>query len=134
MRDMTAALVAAGVDPGHIRTELFGARSPVNPGVVDARTVPPHPPSGPPGAGPMVTFARSGLSVPSDPRLATLLDLAEACDVPTRWSCRTGVCHTCSTPLLAGEVSYRTVPLDPPAPGQALLCCAAARTDLVLDL
>jgi ferredoxin-NADP reductase/MOSC domain-containing protein YiiM len=134
MRDMTAALVAAGVDPGHIRTELFGARSPVNPGVVDARTVPPHPPSGPPGAGPTVTFARSGLSVPSDPRLATLLDLAEACDVPTRWSCRTGVCHTCSTPLLAGEVSYRTVPLDPPAPGQALLCCAAARTDLVLDL
>lgn len=97
MRDMTAALVAAGVGAGHIRTELFGSRSPVNPGIVGASTTEPHPPIGPPGSGPAVTFARSGLRVPFDDRFPTLLDLAEACDVPTRWSCRTGVCHTCST-------------------------------------
>jgi hypothetical protein len=24
---------------------------------------------------------------------ASLLELAEACDVPVRWSCRAGVCH-----------------------------------------
>jgi ferredoxin-NADP reductase/MOSC domain-containing protein YiiM len=134
MRDMTEALVAAGIAAGHIRTELFGARTPINPGVVDARTVPPHPPSGKPGTGPTVTFARSGLTVPFDARFPSLLDLAEACDVPTRWSCRTGVCHTCSTPLLAGEVGYRPEPLDPPTAGDALICCAGPRTDVVLDL
>ena len=37
---------------------------------------------------------------------ASLLELAEACDVPTRWSCRTGVCHTCETGLLGGAVTY----------------------------
>ena len=134
MRDMTAALIAAGIGAQQVHTELFGARSPINPGVVDARPVPPHPPSGISGAGPTVTFARSGLSVPFDGRFDTLLDLAEACDVPTRWSCRTGVCHTCSTPLLAGEVDYRPDPLDPPATGDALICCAHAQTDVVLDL
>ncbi len=30
------------------------------------------------------------------PRLIeSLLELAEACDVPVRWSCRAGVCHNC---------------------------------------
>jgi ferredoxin-NADP reductase len=134
MRDMSAALVDAGVDAGHIHTELFGSRSPINPGVVGARRVPPHLPSGAVGTGPVVTFARSGLSVPFDPRFANLLDLAEASDVPTRWSCRTGVCHTCSTPLLAGTVSYRPEPLDPPTPGDTLICCSGPRTDVVLDL
>jgi ferredoxin len=102
--------------------------------VVGARRVPPHLPSGAVGTGPVVTFARSGLSVPFDPRFANLLDLAEASDVPTRWSCRTGVCHTCSTPLLAGTVSYRPEPLDPPTPGDTLICCSGPRTDVVLDL
>lgn len=134
MRDMTTALVAAGVPAGQVRTELFGSRSPINPGVVHVRTVPPHPPSGDPGAGPAVTFARSGFTVPFDGRFDTLLDLAEACDVPTRWSCRTGVCHTCSTPLLTGAVTYRPEPLDPPTAGDVLLCCAQASTDVVLDL
>ena len=27
------------------------------------------------------------------PMNASLLELAEACDVPVRWSCRAGVCH-----------------------------------------
>ncbi len=134
MRGMAAALAAAGVDASHIHSELFGSRSAINPGVVDAHRVPPHPPPDAPGSGPTVTFARSGLSVPFDARFGTLLDLAEACDVPTRWSCRTGVCHTCSTPLLAGTVTYRPEPLDPPAAGDTLVCCAEPRTDVVLDL
>ena len=58
---------------------------------------PPHPPAGQPGSGPLVAFARSDLTVRWDPGYASLLELAEACDVPVRWSCRTGVCHTCET-------------------------------------
>jgi ferredoxin len=60
--------------------------------------------------------------------------MAEACDVPTRWSCRTGVCHTCSTPLLSGAVDYSPQPLTEPDLGQVLLRHARPRVDLVLDL
>jgi ferredoxin-NADP reductase/MOSC domain-containing protein YiiM len=135
MTDMTAALTAAGLDPRRIRTELFGPRTPVNPGISGARRVPPHLPPGPPGAGPLVTFARSGLSVPyDDDSYRAVLDLAEACDVPTRWACRTGVCHTCTTPLLSGQVTYEPDPLEPPDYGSALICCARPATDLVLDI
>jgi ferredoxin len=82
----------------------------------------------------MVTFARAGLTVAFDESAASLLEMAEACDVPTRWSCRTGVCHTCSTPLLAGAVEYSPPPLTEPDDGEALLCCARPLSDVVLDL
>jgi hypothetical protein len=54
-----------------------------------------------------VSFARSGLDVRWGPPFQSLLELAEACDVPVRWSCRTGVCHNCETALVAGAVSYQ---------------------------
>ncbi|MFY9778486.1 MAG: 2Fe-2S iron-sulfur cluster-binding protein, partial [Trebonia sp.] len=79
-------------------------------------------------------FARGGLTVPFGHHGRSLLDLADACDVPTRWSCRTGVCHTCVTPLLSGDISYAPDPLELPADGQILICCARPSTDLVLDM
>jgi ferredoxin len=82
----------------------------------------------------MVTFARSGISTPFRDDKRSVLELADACDVPTRWSCRTGVCHTCITPLLAGTVTYSPTPLDPPADGQTLICCAQPTVDIVLDM
>ena len=60
----------------------------------------------------------------SPPAHGSVLELAEACDVPTRWSCRTGVCHTCVTPLLSGDITYTPDPLEPPPDGQVLICCA----------
>ncbi|MEU1619190.1 MOSC and FAD-binding oxidoreductase domain-containing protein [Streptomyces sp. NPDC005722] len=136
MDDMAEALTAGGLSADRVHTETFGALSSINPGVVDATARPPHPPTAPPGepTGPSVSFARSGLSVPWHPAYGTLLELAEACDVPTRWSCRTGVCHTCETPVLTGGVAYAPEPVDEPAAGNALICCSQPRTDLVLDL
>jgi ferredoxin len=134
MTDMHDALNAAGLDPARIRTELFGALPSINPGLTGQARRPPHQPPGPRGTGPMVTFARSGLSVPFTASRGSVLELADACDVPTRWSCRTGVCHTCRTPLLSGEVSYAPVPLEPPADGEVLICCAQPRADIVLDM
>lgn len=134
MSDMSAALLSAGLAADHVHTELFGSRSPVNPGLVRGDRPSPHQPDGEPGAGPRVTFARSGLTVRWPAGQRSLLDLAEACDVPTRWACRTGVCHTCTTPLLTGDVTYPTAPLEPPPDGEALLCCAQPATDVVLDL
>ena len=66
----------------------------------------PHLPQGPPGSGPPVSFARSGITAAWDPKFKSLLELAEARDVPVRWSCQTGVCHTCMTGLIDGPITY----------------------------
>jgi len=134
MDAVTSSLSSIGLDPGHIHTERFGSQSPVNPGVVRADLPPPHPPAGAPGSGPGVTFARSGLTTPWSEEYSSVLELAEACDVPTRWSCRTGVCHTCVTAVLSGDAAYDTPPLEQPGDDELLICVARPTTELVLDL
>ncbi|OBA95600.1 sulfurase [Mycolicibacterium fortuitum] len=133
MEHMTSALTAVGIT--RIHSELFGTRPAVNPGSVPtAQARRPHPPAGEPGTGAAVTFARAGLTVPWSPRYRTVLELAEACDVPTQYSCRSGVCHLCATEVVTGSFDYVTDPLDQPALGSALICCAAPSGELVLDL
>ena len=134
MDDMRDILVALGVAPDRVHTELFGALPPINPGLTDTDRPAAHQPPGPPGTGPQVTFARTGLIVRWSGRDRSLLELADACDVPTRWSCRTGVCHTCITPLLTGAVTYAPDPLEPPGPDEVLVCCSRPDSDVVLDL
>jgi ferredoxin-NADP reductase/MOSC domain-containing protein YiiM len=134
MAGMHDALVAVGLGPDRIHTELFGTRPAINPGLTGQIRRPPHQPPGPPATGPLVTFARSGISTPFPGSTHSVLDLADACDVPTRWSCRSGVCHTCSTPLLSGDITYDPAPLEPPADGEVLICCTQPKTDIVLDM
>ncbi|WP_460105120.1 MOSC domain-containing protein [Streptomyces sp. YKOK-J1] len=134
MDDLGGFLRDHGLPEERIHTERFGALSAINPGVTAAAAVRPHQPPGPVGTGPLVTFARSALSTPWSPAHASLLDLAEACDIPTRWSCRTGVCHTCVTQLLTGDVTYTTQPLELPETGTVLVCCSAPTDEVVLDL
>jgi ferredoxin-NADP reductase/MOSC domain-containing protein YiiM len=134
---MTAAregLLTAGYARANILTELFGTQDALRPGIASASNAIPHPPEGETADGPVVTFVRSGLAVHWSGRYGSLLELAEACDVPVRWSCRTGVCHNCETAVIGGAVDYSTAPLDPPADGQVLICCSAPREDLQLDL
>ena len=134
MADLTAAFGDLGVDPGHLHTETFGTLAAITPGVVGAPDGPPRLPDGPPGTGPAVTFARSGLTARWDDRYGAILELAEACRVPVRWACRTGVCHTCETGLVSGQVEYEPEPIDAPGPGNVLVCCARPTGDLVVDL
>ncbi|OBK47700.1 MOSC and FAD-binding oxidoreductase domain-containing protein [Mycobacterium sp. 1081908.1] len=135
MTDVRDCLTAAGFDPANVHSELFGALPAINPGVVaTGERTPPHPPAGTPGTGPSVTFARSGLTVNWAPGYASILDLAEACDVPTRFSCRSGVCHVCVTGVVAGTTKYVQAPLEEPGDGEVLICSAAPSSDLVLDL
>ena len=75
----------------------------VTPGIATSPRRLPHLPEGAPGTGPLVSFARTGLNVRWGPAFQSLLELAEACDLPVRWSCRTGVCHTCETGLVARD-------------------------------
>ena len=134
MDEISAGLAALGLDAAHIHTEPFGPAPGLTPGIASAPARTPHPPAGEPGTGPTIEFARSNLAVPWSTDYASLLELAEACDVPVRWSCRTGVCHNCETTLIAGVVDYNPDPVEPPADGSALICCSRPRDDLVLDL
>ncbi|MGW5663562.1 MOSC domain-containing protein [Streptomyces sp. NPDC003758] len=134
MDDLSGYLRDHGLSPGHIHTEAFSALPAINPGVTPTAVIRPHQPPGPAGTGPLITFARSGITTPWSPTHATLLDLAEACDIPTRWSCRTGVCHTCITHLVAGDITYTTQPLESPESGTILICCSEPTTEVVLDL
>jgi ferredoxin-NADP reductase/MOSC domain-containing protein YiiM len=134
MSDLTDGLAALGVARDRIHTEMFGAGPSTTPGIAAAPRRPPHLPAGPAGSGPLVSFARSGLNVRWDPTFRSLLELAEACDVPVRWACRTGVCHTCESGLVAGKVDYRPQPIDVPADGNLLICCSQPEGDVVIDL
>jgi ferredoxin-NADP reductase/MOSC domain-containing protein YiiM len=134
MDAVSDGLAACGIGAGNIHSERFGAHTAITPGIAAAPVRPPHLPDGPPGAGPVVQFARSAFSAPWRPADTSLLEFAEACDVPTRWSCRTGVCHTCETALLSGRVCYDPEPLEPPAQGNVLLCIATPSEDVVVDL
>ena len=134
MADISAALAAGGIEAARIRTEVFGAGPSQTPGIAPVAARRPHPPAGQPGSGPLVSFARSELNAHWDPGYASLLEFAEACDVPVRWSCRIGVCHTCETALMSGKVRYNPAPVDAPADGDVLICCSQPGDDLVLDL
>ena len=59
---------------------------------------------------------------------------AEACDVPVRWSCRTGVRHRCESGLVSGAVGYGPDPLELPPGGNMLICCSRPLADVVIDL
>jgi ferredoxin-NADP reductase/MOSC domain-containing protein YiiM/ferredoxin len=134
MEEISAALAAAGLDVSRIHTEPFGPAPSQTPGIASTPARTPHPPAGKPGNGPTIEFARSNLALHWSDDYASLLELAEACDVPVRWSCRTGVCHTCETTVISGAVAYSPDPVEPPADGSALICCAQPPGDLVLDL
>jgi len=108
MADMKEALSTLGVSPGRIHVELFSGSESMTPGVVGAH------------------WKASAYQ--------SILELAEACDVPVRWSCRTGVCHSCESGLVSGAVVYGPEPLDKPADGNVLVCCAQPICDVAIDL
>jgi ferredoxin-NADP reductase/MOSC domain-containing protein YiiM/ferredoxin len=135
MADMKEALTALGLAADRVHLEIFNGGESKTPGVVGAMTRPPHLPSDDANAGFLVSFARSGISAHWDAsRYGSLLEMAEACDVPVRWACRTGVCHSCESGLVSGTVVYGPEPLDPPADGNLLVCCSQPTSDVVIDL
>ncbi|MDQ3935537.1 MAG: FAD-binding oxidoreductase [Actinomycetota bacterium] len=119
--DMREGLMARGVASADVRSERFGPAT---------RTPAPATPE--PGAA--VEFARSGVSVPWDARFGSLLELAEASDVPVPFSCRVGECGECKTAVTSGEVRYPAEPMAGAQPGAALLCCAQPAGHVSLDV
>jgi len=135
MADMKEELSAFGIEPQRVHLEIFNGSEPMTPGVVGAVTRSPHLPEDDTGTGPLVSFARSGIAAHwKASGYQSILELAEACDVPVRWACRTGVCHSCESGLVSGEVVYGPEPLDKPAAGNVLVCCSQPVRDVVVDL
>jgi ferredoxin-NADP reductase len=133
LQSMRDGLRDWGVLVENVHAEVFGALEGTTPGMVRVDHIP-HPPHGAAGSGPSVSFVRSGITTAWDPKCQSLLELAEACDVPVRWSCRTGVCHTCMTGLIGGSISYSPEPLERPTPGNVLVCCSQPESNVTLDL
>jgi ferredoxin-NADP reductase/MOSC domain-containing protein YiiM len=135
MSDMKKMLTTLGVAPQRIHVEIFVGSESITPGVVAAATRTPHVPNDDANTGPVVSFARSGIAAHwNASAYQSILELAEACDVPVRWSCRTGVCHTCETGLISGSVVYGPEPLEKPADGNVLVCCSQPSRDVIIDL
>jgi ferredoxin-NADP reductase/MOSC domain-containing protein YiiM len=135
MADMKEALATLGLAAERIHVELFNGSESMTPGVVGSATRVPHLPKDDTNTGPLVSFARSGIAAHwKASAYQSILELAEACDVPVRWSCRTGVCHNCECGLVSGAVVYGPEPLEEPAEGNLLVCCSQPVRDVVIDL
>ena len=134
LEDLTAGLGRWGVVHDRIHTEVFGSGESMTPGVKGVSLRLPHAPADSHGEGPRISFARAGLTVGWDPKFQSLLELAEAYDVPARWSCRTGVCHICECGLISGSVNYDPEPLERPSAGRLLICCSRPQEDVVIDM
>jgi ferredoxin-NADP reductase/MOSC domain-containing protein YiiM len=134
MADMKMELATFGIAPERIHIEIFQGSEPMTPGVVGRKTRIPHLPEDETETGPLVSFARSGIAAHWKEGYQSILELAEACDIPVRWSCRTGVCHSCESGLVSGAVVYEPEPLDKPADGNVLVCCSRPIHDIVIDL
>jgi ferredoxin-NADP reductase len=134
LNQLSEGLKTWGADSTRPYLEVFGQEAPITPGIAQSSRPPVHAPAGEPGSAPQVSFTRSGLTVPWNSRFSSLLEFAEACDVPVQWACRTGVCHSCECGLIGGTVQYEPDPLEPPARGNLLICCSRPSGDVEIDL
>ena len=82
-----------------------------------------------------VVFARSNKTVTWTSKDGNLLDFAEANGLNPDYSCRQGICHTCTCQIEDGEVEYIESPDSEPDAGSVLICVSRPKTNkIVLDL
>lgn len=80
-----------------------------------------------------VTLVKSGRTIAWQPG-GTLLELVEQHGLNPPYSCRGGLCGSCSTTIREGSVCYPQTPAHAITPGQALICCAMPAGPLALEL
>ena len=83
--------------------------------------------------GPTIKFSRSGRTIHWDPSCDTLLDFAEAHEVPIESGCRAGNCGTCATAIKSGSVQYPNQPDEEPEKGMCLPCVCIPDGPVELD-
>jgi ferredoxin-NADP reductase/ferredoxin len=134
-----------GVPASRIAYEFFGPATVLEPDFSASPTAPVLTPTPKPALAiadairpvmglPTVEFRRSEIMATWNEGAGSLLALAEDHGLRPDFSCRAGICGTCSSRLLAGEVDYFEEPLDEVEDGQVLLCCSRPHGSIVLDL
>jgi len=129
MTSLYDGLTAMGVPADHIHYESFGPATVLRRGGASKG-----------GVGEsidvQVRFVRSAVAGEWSRDKGTLLEFAESLGLAPQFSCRSGICGTCTTRLLGGAVDYLEEPVAPREMGEVLLCCSVPRAgaDLVLDL
>jgi ferredoxin-NADP reductase/MOSC domain-containing protein YiiM len=129
MKSLFRGLLDWGVPESRIHYEFFG------PATVLKETTEPAAAVATSGAeAQQVTFARTGVTVPWDASVESILEFAESHGLHPDYSCRSGICHTCMSRLLEGEVDYTIEPADMPDPGSVLICCSRPKSSVVIDI
>ena len=126
MAELAAGLKAWGVPESHLHCEAFGPLSFKRPGPTGGEVIAA-------AKAPLVSFRRSGRTLPWDGTCATLLDLAEQAGIAIPSGCRAGNCGTCAVAVQAGETAYLQPPGFVPEARTCLTCLAQPKGDLVLE-
>ncbi len=132
MQSLYRGLTALNVPEARIHYEFFGPGSLLQDDAGPAGEAPQAEAELVGGA--QVVFARSGITADWDPACETILDLAERHGLSPDYSCRSGICSTCSAAVTEGEVEYLEPPMDEPAAGHVLICSARPRTNIVVEI
>jgi len=125
MQDMYSGLRSLNVADDRIRFEAFGPASVKRtegaaPALTIAKPVAPRDPE----RSSKVVFMRTHRDAQWSPEDGSLLDFAEVNGVSVASNCRSGVCGTCVTRVVSGDVTY-PVPCEKEIPaGHALICSA----------
>ena len=80
-----------------------------------------------------VQFEKSGVTVPWDASIGSILDFAEENDVDIDFGCRAGNCGSCITAIKSGDVDYLSEPGEKPESGSCLACVSVPKGAIVLD-
>jgi len=132
MESLIKELKLWGVPDAHIHSEAFGA--PTVSAIAKATTGAALQAVAEKQAGTIsVEFTRTGRSGMWKPSDGTLLEFAEANQVPIASGCRAGNCGTCTVAIRKGEVTYPTEPGFQAENGSCLTCCCMPKSELVLD-
>ena len=135
MQAIYGMLRELGVPKQRIAYEFFGPATVLEPDAVRAPAVPAQPARiEAAGEATTVEFRKSGLTAVWDGSAASLLDFAENQGLLPEFSCRAGICGTCKSRLILGDVTYFEEPLDELGAGEVLLCCSKPRGSVVLDI
>ncbi|QND58841.1 2Fe-2S iron-sulfur cluster-binding protein [Mesorhizobium huakuii] len=132
MQAVYAIVRDLGVPKARVAYEFFGPATVLDVAQTPA-IAPPRVEIEPDGKAVAVEFRKSGIKAAWD-GVSSLLEFAEEQGLEPEFSCRAGVCGTCKSRLISGEVSYFEEPLDELEPGEVLLCCSKPRGSVVLDI
>ncbi len=81
-----------------------------------------------------VKFTESQKEAVWDEKHASILELAESIGLNPPYSCRMGICTTCESKLVSGNITYNPEPENDPVTGNLFLCCSQPTSDVEIEI